>query len=172
MVIAEPGWLHTLGLIAGTLLLLELVLALVIVAALMVGLAVGAHWVHVNVIPPLKEYAPRAEQAMTIAQRGTEKAVQGIAVFFGWRQRIETTVRVLLFGRGAARRVYEEAAIQASSDLQQIDSSAELSRPPDEATSGHRTPLHTPAPALANGHNGHDGRGQSDELSTLASNAG
>lgn len=164
MVIAEPAWLHTLGLIAGTLLLVELVLALLIVAALMVGMAVGAHWVHVNVIPPLKEYAPKAEQAMTIAQRGTEKAVQGIAVFFGWRQRIETTVRVLLFGRGAARRVYEEAAIQASSDLQQIDSAAELSRPPDAASIAHRH-----APALANGHDGH---GQADELSTLAGNAG
>ncbi len=164
MVIAEPAWLHTLGLIGGTLLLIELVLALRIVAALMVGLAIGAHWVHVHVVPVLKEYTPRAEQAMSIAQRGTERAVQGIAVFFGWRQRIETTARVLLFGRGAARRVYEEAAIQASSDLQQIDSSAELARPPDAAAIARR---HTSALA-----NGHDGHGQSDEMGTLAGNAG
>ena len=175
MVIAEPGWqivLHTLGQMAGVLLLIELGLVLLIVAALMVGLAFGAHWVHVHVIPPLKEYTPKAEQAMSVAQRGTEKAVQGIAVFFGWRQRIETTARVLLFGRGAARRVYEETAIQASSDLQQIDSAAELARPPDGVASARRVPLGLRETAQANGHGGHDGHGEADELSTLAENAG
>ena len=172
MVLAEPGWLHTLGQIAGVLLLLELGLALLIVAALMVGLAVGAHWVHVHVVPPLREYAPKAEQAMTAAQRGTERAVQGIAVFFGWRQRIETTVRVLLFGRGAARRVYEEAAIRASSDLQQIDSAAELARERDGRESVRSQPLRTQETARANGHDHHEGRGEADELTTLAENAG
>lgn len=169
MVIAEPGWLHTLGQIAGVLLLLELGLALLIVAALMVGLAIGAYWVHVHVMPPLQQYAPKTLQAMSVAQRGTEKAVQGIAVFFGWRQRIETTARVLLFGRGAARRVYEEAAIQASSDLQQIDSAAELARPPDGREGVRSVPLNLHQTAPANGHNGHAEQG---ELSTLAENAG
>lgn len=168
MVIAEPAWLHTLGQISGVLLLLELGLVLLIVAALMVGLAIGAHWVHVHVMPPLREYTPRAEQAMTAAQRGTDTAVRGIAEFFGWRQRIETTARVLLFGRGAARRVYEESAIQASSDLQQIDSAAELARPPDAAA---RAPRVATRQELARA-NGHDGHAEPDELNTLADNAG
>lgn len=169
MVTAEPAWLNTLGQIAGVLLLIELGLVLLIVAALMVGFAIGAHWVHVHVMPPLREYTPRAEQAMTIAQRSTERAVQGIAVFFGWRQRIETTARVLLFGRGAARRVYEEAAIQASSDLQQIDSGADLARPTVAGTGVRGTALPPREPAPANGHNG---RGPNDELTPLAENAG
>lgn len=169
MVIAEPAWLHTLGQIAGVLLLLELGLALLIVAALMIGLAYGAHWVHVHVMPPLREYAPKAEQAMSVAQRSTDRAVHGIAEFFGWRQRIETTVRVLLFGRGAARRVYEETAIQASSDLQQIDSAAELARPPDNREGVRSVPLRLRETAHANGHDGH---AQSGELSTLAEDAG
>jgi hypothetical protein len=169
MVIAEPAWLITLGQIARVVLLIELGLVLLVVAALMVGFAIGAHWVHVHVIPPLKEYTPKAEQAMTIAQRSTERAVQGIAVFFGWRQRVETTARVLLFGRSAARRVYEEAAIQASSDLQQIDSAAELSRPPDAGAGDHGA---TPRVRELGHANGHDGRGHRDELAPLAENAG
>lgn len=169
MVIAEPAWLHTLGQIAGVLLLIELGVVLLIVAALMVGFAIGAHWTHVHVMPPLREYTPRAEQAMTIAQRSTDRAVHGIAEFFGWRQRIETTARVLLFGRGAARRVYEDAAIQASSDLQQIDSAAELARPPDAGEGAPRAVAPRQEPA---GANGHGDRTEPGELSTLAENAG
>lgn len=172
MVIAEPGWLHTLGQIAGVLLLLELGLALLIVAVLMVGLAIGAYWVNTHVMPPLQEYAPKTLRAMSVAQRGTERAVQGIAVFFGWRQRIETTARVLLFGRGAARRVYEEAAIQASSDLQQIDSAAELARSLAGREGVRSMPLRAQALAGANGHDGHNGQSDTDDLNAMAENAG
>jgi hypothetical protein len=170
MVIAEPAWLHTLGQIAGVLLLIELGLALLIVCALMVGFAVGAHWVHVHVIPPLKEYLPKAERAMSATQRGADRAVRSIAVFFGWRQRIETTVRVLLFGRDAAHRVYEETAIQASSDLQQIDSVAGLSRAGEEP--GHQPPLQQPELTRAGDHDGPHGGAEADEMGPLAEHAG
>jgi hypothetical protein len=106
---------------------------------------------------------------MTIAQRSTDTAVHGIAEFFGWRQRIETTVRVLFFGRGAARRVYEDAAIQASSDFQQIDSAAELARPPDNREAERAAPPRLQDAARANGH---DGRAAPGDRGTPAEHAG
>lgn len=119
MVIAsEPGWVHTAGQAAGTILLVELFIALFILLALMGGLAFGAWWVRHKVVPILREYTPKAGQAMTVAQQGTEKVVQGVAEFYGRRQQVETSLRVLLFGRGAAERVHEDALAQAAEDLQ------------------------------------------------------
>lgn len=120
MVIAvtEPAWLHTAGQAAGTVLLLELFVALFIILVLMVVLAVGVTWVKSKIVPPLREYAPRAEQIMTTTQNGTDRVVHGVAEFYGRRQQIETGIRVLLFGRGAARRVHEDALVQASNDLE------------------------------------------------------
>ncbi|MFI5272286.1 MAG: hypothetical protein ACHQ4H_04545 [Ktedonobacterales bacterium] len=176
MVIAEPGWLQTLGQIAGVLLLIELGLVLVIVCALMVGLAVGAHWVHIHVMPVAREYLPRAEQAMSATQKGAEKAVRGIAVFYGWRQRVETTARVMLFGRAAAKRVFERSAIQASSDLQMIGrGGTELPGAPNEFTPAWREPAATETPRPAErmlGMDGHDGGDHGEPLNTLADNAG
>ena len=72
MVIAEAPWLHTLGDIAGVVLIIELSLALIITCAFVAALAFGAHWLHVHAIPPLREYLPRAEQAMTMTERGSD----------------------------------------------------------------------------------------------------
>ncbi|HEU5438188.1 MAG TPA: hypothetical protein VFU88_02765 [Ktedonobacterales bacterium] len=181
--VAEPAWLHTAGQIAGVLLLLELGLVLIIVAALMVGMAFGARWLHLHVVPVLREYTPKAQQAMTVARTSTDKAVTGIAEFYGWRQRITTTVRVLLFGRGAAKRVYEEAAIQASSELKIMDSSAEVTGP----DTGFAPRWQSGAQAAeARGHSGETGTAaapevqperehrpeQPDQFNTLAGNAG
>jgi hypothetical protein len=119
MVIAsEPGWLRAAGQAAGTILLLELFIALFVLLALMGGLAFGAWWVRHKVVPILQEYTPKAEQAMTVAQQGTEKVVNGVAEFYGRRQQVETSLRVLLFGNKAAERVHEDALAQAAEDLQ------------------------------------------------------
>ena len=116
--ITEPGWLHVAGQAAGTILLLELFAALFIILALMAVLAIAAWWVKGKVVPILREYAPKAEQIMTTTQGGTDRVVQGVAEFYGRRQQIETSIRVLLFGRGAARRVREDALVQANTDLE------------------------------------------------------
>ena len=71
MVIAEPEWLHTAGQIAGTLLLLELGLVLVVLAALMIVLVVAAVWLRQHVVPVLDEYAPKALEAMAIARNSS-----------------------------------------------------------------------------------------------------
>ncbi len=127
MVIAsEPGWLHAAGQAAGTILLLELGLALFIVAALMVGFAVAAWWLRTHVVPVVREHAPQALHAMQVAQQSSDRVVGGVAEFYGRRQQAETAVRVLLFGRKAAERVREESLVQAAEDLQMM-------APPEEA---------------------------------------
>jgi hypothetical protein len=126
MVIAsEPEWLHTLGQIAGTVLLIELGFVLLIVAALVVGFAVAAWWVHRRVVPVVSEHAPQALDAMRKAQQGTDRVASGVAEFYGRRQQVETAIRVLLFGRGAAQRVRQDSLARAQNDLQ-------LMNPPEE----------------------------------------
>ncbi len=121
MVIAEAPWLHTLGQIAGVILVLELTFALIITCAFMVALAFGARWLHMHAIPPLREYLPRAEQAMTVTQHGSDSLVHGIAEFYGRRQAVETGLRVLLFGKNDAESFREEQRIYADEALQRIE---------------------------------------------------
>ena len=169
MVIAStsPTWLHTLAQIASVLLLLELGLVLIIVCALMVALAIGTRWLHTHVVPILREYRPRAHEAMTVAQQGSDKVVQGVAEFYGRRQQVETSLRVLLFGRKAAERVREEAVIRTASDLQLMS--------PDEnapsAENGYTPRLEGVPTDRATRENGH-AAATSDDYRTLAGNAG
>jgi hypothetical protein len=170
MVIAStsPTWLHTLAQIASVLLLIELGLVLIIVCVLMIVLAIGTRWLNTHVVPVLREYGPRAHGAMTVAQQSSDKVVQGVAEFYGRRQQVETSLRVLLFGRKAAERVREDAMIQASSDLQLMA--------PDEnapsAENGHTPRIEGAAADRATRENGHAAAGASDDYRTLAGNAG
>jgi hypothetical protein len=186
MVIAEPGWLHTAGQIAGTLLLLELGLVLVVLAALMIVLVVGVVWLRQHVVPVLDEYAPKALEAMAVARNSSEKVVNGVAEFYGRRQQIETGLRVLLFGRQAARGVHDTSLAKASADLDLMSAPEETPSPENDFTPRLRTGETEPAaagarqqpaalesaprerPARARGDE-HDGSGA---MNDLASNAG
>ncbi len=200
MVIADaqsPGWLHTLGQIASTILLVELLLVLVIVAALMVGFAVAAVWTHRHVVPVLREYTPRAQQAMSVAQTSSDKVVRGIAEFYGRRQAVETGVRVLLFGKRAARRAHENERIHVAEEMQRISAGEEPGLPGPE--NGYTPHPHRETDAAAagysraraietdddddvqrplsdtrsNGHTGHNGHNSDyTRADTLAGNAG
>jgi hypothetical protein len=131
MVIAttEPGWLHTAAQAAGTLLLLELFVALFIILVLMAVLAAAAWWIKGKLVPVLRQYAPRAEQVMSTTLQGTDRIVQSVAEFYGRRQQIETSIRVLLFGSGAAKRVHENALVQATTDLDLMSPAPESTSP-------------------------------------------
>ena len=118
VIASEPGWLRTVGQASGTILLVELGLVLVIMAALTVGIAFAMWWMRKHVSPILSEYTPKAEQAMTTAQKSSERVVQGIAEFYGRRQQVRTSIRVLLFGREAAQRVHDTELNHVASDLQ------------------------------------------------------
>jgi hypothetical protein len=145
MVIAsEPAWLHAAGQAAGTILLLELSLALLIVALLMIGFAVAAWWLRTRVVPVVREHAPQALRAMQVAQQGSDRVAGGVAEFYGRRQQAETTLRVLLFGRSAAERVREESRLQAAEDLQTMT-------PPDEINAVGPENGFTPQPRLQPG---------------------
>lgn len=96
--VESPQWLHVAGQIAGTMLLVELLIALVVVCALMGGLAYGAWWLHRNVIPVVNDYAEQAQDVMTRAERGGEAIVERVATFNGARKGVLTGLRVFLFG--------------------------------------------------------------------------
>lgn len=99
MVIAEAGWLHTLGQMASTLLLIELVLVLLVVCALMIAIAIAAWWVRSHVVPLADQYGGEAQRLLGVAQRGTERVAQGVAEFHGRREGVQATIRALIFGR-------------------------------------------------------------------------
>jgi len=104
MVIAEPAWLHTLGQIAGTLLLIELVLVLLVVCALMIALAIAAWWLRSHVVPVVDQYGGEAQRLLVVAQRGTDRVAQGVAEFHGRWEGIQTGIRTFFLGRRATRR--------------------------------------------------------------------
>lgn len=148
MVIAEAPWLHTLGDIAGVVLVIELSLALIITCALMLAMAYGAYWLHVNVMPLVQNYLPRAQQAMSATEQGSNSLVRGVAEFYSRRQALETGLRVLLFGKSDVQRVREEQQIYAEETLQRIE--------PPSSLPGNGNALET-APVGQEGQNGQNG---------------
>lgn len=104
MILAEPQWLHTLGQMAGTLLMLELSFVLVLVGVIMGALAYGSWWLHHNVLPILDQYGGRAQQYMGVAIQGSDRVVRGVAEFHGRWEAVTTGARVMFFGTRGARR--------------------------------------------------------------------
>ncbi len=113
--LAEPGWLRTLGQIAGTMLLVELLIALAVVCALMGGLAYAAWWLHRNVIPVVGRYGQQAQQVMDVAERSGERIVERVASFHGAQVGVITGLRVFLFGRPRPQRGAETPSAQQPS---------------------------------------------------------
>ncbi len=103
-VAAEPAWLHTAGQIAGTMLLIELLIALAVICALMGGLAYAAWWLSHNVIPVVGRYGQQAQQVMGVAERSGERIVERVASFHGAQVGIFTGLTVFLFGRTRSQR--------------------------------------------------------------------
>jgi len=101
--------LHTLGQIAGTLLLLELMLALALVLAIAGGLAFVAYWTHKHVVPVVGEYSARAKQVVDVGARAGDRVVEGVAEFHGRRMGLETALRVFFLGPDAARGLVRRA---------------------------------------------------------------
>jgi len=117
---SSPAWLHTLAQIASVILVIELLVVLLIICALMAGLALGMRWLHERVVPIVQENAPRAQHAMDLTQQNTDRVVHGVAEFYGRREAVRTGLRVLLFGRRAAERAHEDSQVQVATDLQLI----------------------------------------------------
>jgi hypothetical protein len=114
MIIAEPLWLHTLGQIAGTMLMLELCLVLLLVCIIMAALAYGSWWLHHNVIPILDQYGGKAQHYMGVAMQGSDRVVGGVAEFHGRWEAVTTGARIMLFGTRGARRPVLPASADGS----------------------------------------------------------
>ncbi|HEX5440730.1 MAG TPA: hypothetical protein VFW76_07590 [Ktedonobacterales bacterium] len=104
MILAEPLWLHTLGQMAGTLLMLELCFVLLLVCVIVGALAYGTWWLYRNVMPILSQYGPMAQQYMGVAVQGSDRVVSGVAEFHSRWEAIATGARVMVFGTRGARR--------------------------------------------------------------------
>lgn len=98
----NPQWLHTIGQIAGTFLVIELLAILFVILIIAVALAAASWYLKNRVMPIVNEYSAKATQAMQTADRGTARVAQGVAELHGRARSVETIIRVLLFGRKGA----------------------------------------------------------------------
>jgi hypothetical protein len=90
--------LHAWAQAAASILLLELCVLLLMMVALMGLLLFAARWLQMQVVPLLNRTVPAANQALEVANEGSERVVRGVAEVYGVRRAIETGLRVMLFG--------------------------------------------------------------------------
>jgi hypothetical protein len=100
--VTEPTWLHVAGQIAGTVLLVELWLVMLIACALMVGLWLAMRWVRLHLVPVVDHYGEQARDALSVAVRGGDRIVQGVAEIHGREEAIRAAVATFLLGPGHA----------------------------------------------------------------------
>jgi hypothetical protein len=106
--------LDTAGQIAGVILVLELTVAVALLAALMVALWFAVRWVRFNLTPLLDLYGAQAEDAMAIATRSTDQVTRGVAEFHSQSERVKATVLGLLLGTTSARNILRPTPDRAS----------------------------------------------------------
>ena len=96
----EPTWLHVAAQIAGTVLLIELWLVLLIACALMVGLWIGLRWVRLHLTPVVDRYGEQARDALAVAVRGGDRIVAGVAELHGREEAVRAAITTFLLGPG------------------------------------------------------------------------
>jgi hypothetical protein len=110
-ILAADGWatarqiLDTAGQIAGVILVLELTVAVALLAALMVALWFGVRWVRFNVTPLLDLYGAQAEDALAIATRSTDQVTRGVVEFHSQSERVKATILGFILGPTTARNL-------------------------------------------------------------------
>lgn len=115
MVIAvDFSGLHVWADALAVVLLVELCVLLLIITALVGVLAYGAWWLRANVVPILGEYAPKASQALAVADKSTQQVVRGVAVVYALRRAVETGAAIMLHGKAAVSRDGVSPAGQAA----------------------------------------------------------
>src|SRR5690349_18300865 len=142
MILAEPLWLHTLGQMAGTLLMLEMCFVLLLVCVIVGALAYGSWWLHRNVMPILSQYGPMAQQYMGIAVQGSDRVVGGVAEFQSRWEAFATGARVMLFGTRGARRPLpptdEDGETLAPGNIPNLPTAPNLAQTPQQnGADGH-----------------------------------
>jgi hypothetical protein len=99
----EPSWLHVAGQIAGTVLLIELMVLLVVMAAFTVVLYLGARWVNENFVPLVDQAGDQAQRALAATARGGDRIVRGVADIHGRQEALKAALWTFVLGPGARR---------------------------------------------------------------------
>jgi hypothetical protein len=76
--IPEPTWLQVAGQAAGVVLIIELMLLILITAALVFALALALLYVHNKIVPLLTRYAPAIEQRLQATDRGSVRFAERV----------------------------------------------------------------------------------------------
>lgn len=168
-----PGWLDTLGKIAGVILGFELIVVLLIFLGLIIGLVLGLRWLNMHIVPVLHENAPKARHVMQLTEQNADRVVSGVAEFYGRRQAVRTGIRVLLFGKQSAQRLHEDSLVQAATDLDLMETGTATLDEDEHGAGAHRRRSPRGEHSAQNGHDAQNGhRTPHDDYSHLAGNAG
>ena len=76
--ILEPTWLQAAGQAAGVVLIIELMLLILITAALVFALALALLYFHKKIVPLLTRYAPAIEQRLQATDRGSVRFAERV----------------------------------------------------------------------------------------------
>lgn len=98
--IPEPAWLQAAGQAAGVVLIVELSLLIVIVAALVAGLALGLLYVHNKVVPALTRFAPAVEQRLQATDRGSARLAERVIDIHARTEAVKVGLRTLVRRNG------------------------------------------------------------------------
>ena len=98
--IAEPGWLQAAGQAAGVILIIELLLLILVTAALVFGIAFGLLYIHNKVVPILTRYAPAVEQRLQATDRGSAKFAERVIDIHARTVAVKEGMRALIRPNG------------------------------------------------------------------------
>jgi hypothetical protein len=131
-----------------TILLIELCVLLLIIAALLAVLAYGARWLQQHVLPLLNTTVPVARQALDVTNQSTDRVVRGVAEVYGIRSALDTAARVVLYGKDGNRPALRaEQAAGAQVGTSQVQAATQLTTPRQPTRqSGSAAPAERRAP--------------------------
>jgi len=102
--IPEPSWLQAVGQAAGVVLIIELMLLILITAALVGAIAFGLYYVHNKVVPLLIRFAPAIEQRLQATDRGSAKFAERVIDIHARTVAVKEGLRALVRPNGNGYR--------------------------------------------------------------------
>ncbi|HEY7350317.1 MAG TPA: hypothetical protein VH599_18525 [Ktedonobacterales bacterium] len=96
----EPTWLQDAGQAAGVVLIIELMLLILITAALVGAIAYLLYYVHNKVVPILTRFAPAVEQRLQATDRGSARFAERVIDIHARTVAIKEGMRALVWPNG------------------------------------------------------------------------
>ncbi len=117
MPLAEaPSPLDGLASAAATLLGIEIFVIILLVAAIVVLLAWGMHWVHDHAVPPIRQYLPQVINALNVTDRSAGRVIDMVALVYSRQRGFDAAIRRFAQALGAALQEIFAAQAQSQSD--------------------------------------------------------